>query len=248
MKYTEPLQLVRPDKKLWIYFPCAGTLQAYLDFVRAEGDPGNRHFIPILENDGVIPVGDPDFDALLVRMGIVASTIFNTLRAHFLVSFCQQTGGLEMQSRLNLDWVEKLEGDVRKCLILNLRVRAARNQFRPTNKNRLARDVCVPIVEAIDQGKGVTHAGIELVEMAERRGFSKREIVQVIVDTYQFMCRSMSTREAAKYTGYSPRKLRHVANKLQVTITGIVKDDKGRWQIPVTVIDSLLEKDGLLAA
>lgn len=80
---------VRRDGALGVQLNSKYTLARYLSFVRRSEDPSTSHFIPILENGGIIPRDDDEFQALLRRMGIMDWDIPNAMRAHFLVKFLQ---------------------------------------------------------------------------------------------------------------------------------------------------------------
>ncbi|MBU1074569.1 hypothetical protein KJ705_00645 [Patescibacteria group bacterium] len=89
VKRKQTISQVRRDGALGVEFNSKRTLARYLSFVKRTGGPETRHFIPILENGGIIPRDDDEFQVLLRRMGIMDWAIPNTMRAHFLVTFLQ---------------------------------------------------------------------------------------------------------------------------------------------------------------
>jgi len=65
-------------------FDSPETLAKFLAILIEEGKPENSYLIPVLENNGVVPRDNPDFRALLDRLGVTDYTIPNVLRARFL--------------------------------------------------------------------------------------------------------------------------------------------------------------------
>jgi len=77
----------RPDGKLGVDFDSPETLAKFLALLIEEGEPQNIYLIPVLENNGVVPRDDPDFRALLDRMGVTEESIPNILQSCFWVKF-----------------------------------------------------------------------------------------------------------------------------------------------------------------
>lgn len=83
----EDVSMVRADGKLGIQFASPDIKQKFLDFVIKNNDPYTEHYQKIIENDGLIPLEDPEFMAMLDRKGITPATIPNKMRADYMVAF-----------------------------------------------------------------------------------------------------------------------------------------------------------------
>ncbi|MDD5749684.1 MAG: helix-turn-helix domain-containing protein [Patescibacteria group bacterium] len=239
-------------------FDSPQTLAAFLDFILAIDKPELRHFVPVLENDGILPQDDPGFEDYLKKMGITPWTIPGDMRAYFLVKFQEDANwwenlpldkrndliakhpSLRRRPVMNLERLEKLSLDELDLFIQNLRVRLTKEDFSHP-KNLFIRDVCLPILVALRQGQGLTAESWELLALAESRGFSRHEIETSINDAYDHFVRPVNNQQAAKYLGISPRHCRRVIARI-AKFNGDARKSitKKHWLVPVSALDDWL--------
>ena len=212
----------RADGKLGVEFDSPLTLARFLAFIRGAGNPSARHFIPVLENDGVIPQDDDDFKVLLKRMGIMAPDIPNTLRAHFLVDFLRATKEAKMADQLN-DWWEGLASDQRSDFLEYLRKVIKLKSFsgkKAAKKKRLISEVIIPTLDA----GGYMPQSHEFISLL--RNDWKMDPISLftyIKDLFKHMTEALSTTEASKLVHKSTRTLQRWAKE------GKVPADQNQW-------------------
>ncbi|MBU1202518.1 hypothetical protein KKH39_00510 [Patescibacteria group bacterium] len=143
-----------------------------------------------------------------------------------------------MEYELNLGWFEKLPLDQKDGLIKNIEVRASRDLFSD-REVRLAADVCLPILRAIRQGHGITAESLDLVQLAESRGFRRSEIEPIIRKAWHLFQTPIPTKRAARYIGKSPRQARRLVARMARRNDDVIKTAKG-WLVPLAALDSYL--------
>lgn len=234
------ISLSRSDGKLGVDFDSPETLAKFLAILIEEGEPESSYLIPVLENNGVVPSNDPDFRALLDRMGVTDYTIPNILRARFLQQFRKLERGSDMN--LDLSQFETMEREERALFIRHLRLRCQRGHY-PTTEVRFVQDVCVPILVAIHEGQGMTDENWHLVQLAESRGFRRSSIEPIIKDAYNHFTSLLNSRQAAKYLGLSQRHSRRVIAQLG-KFNGDIRKSRTKqcWLTPVSALDDWLIK------
>ena len=153
----EAVRLYRVDGQQGVTFSSPEVQKALLTVLVAEDareyrqdpsvdpeNPGLKHLIRVVENDGIIPKDD-DIEAMLTRKGVMSWDIPNTLRSYFLSIF---QGGANMQ----MTWWETIPSDRKSDFIAYLK-KAARIKGLPAplieDQERLEL-LIIPILEKGD--------------------------------------------------------------------------------------------------
>ncbi|MFA6466633.1 MAG: hypothetical protein WCV71_02115 [Patescibacteria group bacterium] len=142
---------------------------------------------------------------------------------------------------LNLSWFEVQSYTEQDFFIRHLKLGCHRQYFLPS-KRRLILDVCIPILQAIREGKGITQESWDLVRLAESRQFRRSEIEPTIWDIYQEFSSPMNSLKAARYLGLSQRHCLRIIAGLARLNDNVHKSKKKGWQVPVVALDDWLIK------
>ena len=213
------ISINRTDGKLGVEFDSPKTLNAFLDFILAIDKPELRHFVPVLENGGILPQDDPDFENYLKKMGITLWTIPGDMRAYFLVNF---QGGANMQMIL---W-EKLPSDRRSDFIAYLK-KASQIENLPSamleDRKRL-KELVVPILE---QGEGWIPEDLDNVRnLAMCWKITNYQLVNLIIRLWERMNEPLSAAKAGRIVKRSAGTMRRWARQGRIHAD---VDKKGHW-------------------
>lgn len=196
----------RADGKLGVDFDSPKTLERFLAFTRASNEPRAVYYIPILENGGIIPKEDNDFQAILDRMGIMAPDIPNILRAFFLTDFLRS----ERRLAVDLSWWEKVPSD-RKVdfrIYLEKRMRSGIDDgHKAIQDKKFIKLVLMPLLQADGE---LNPYNVE-IELAQRWGMTIGQMMDKFHDLWTEMTRLWTTTEVAKHLGKSSSTIRRWA-------------------------------------
>ena len=155
-----------------------------------------------------------------------------------------------MQTELQLEQFAQLDSEIRSLFIRHLGIccgsleLARPKRSAPTaepsayTKNFIAR-VCIPILKAIHEHGGITQPAIDLVQLAEGRGFRRSEIERIINEAFAYFQSTLPSSQVAKYLGCSPGHARKIIARLCKINGDIIKERQG-WLVPVVALDSYL--------
>ena len=241
---TVSISTNRADGKLGVEFDSPQTLTAFLDFIRAMDDPEIRHFVPVLENGGILPQDDPIFEAYLKKMGLTLWTIPGAIRAYFLVKF---QGGKSMsllsdqRSTVSVgDWWDKLSADQKADFIRHLKVLCAKELIYPFSKLIFIRDVCLRVLE---EGDGQITENMDFVQLAQSRGFQISAVAQCLTQYFHEFNGTISTKTAVRRMGLSRSHIRKLCRQ-GIPNLDAHKDHHGKWHINPTSVDDWLVRTG----
>lgn len=224
--HNESISLIRSDSKLGVDFDSPETLANYLAYVKSLADPSLRHFVPVLENDGIIPRDDDNFQALLKRMGIMDWDIPNNLRGHFLAKFL---GRHDMK----IEGWEILPAETKKEFVRYLRHYYSRQLFQKDSNpisQELIDNIILPILEAEDpEANGnipenwdfVRHLGA----IWSHSNYSLKVLMQNLL--YEFLNDNIGSHQAAALTGLKQREIQDLARRHKWLFC---KNSRGHWQ------------------
>ena len=197
------ISLIRSDGKLGVDFDSPQTLQIFLEFIQETNDPGTRHFIPVLKNGGVIPRDDEDFQALLIRMGIMDWDIPNSMRGHFLVAF-------QRRQNMKIDWYVDLTSD-RQCDFRTYLEKRQRPQMfeKPlqARERELIQQVILPILKA----EGEFNEYNMEVNLGQRWSMNISKLLEKIWVLWLEMTGHWNVRKVAKLLKRDPSTIRRWA-------------------------------------
>jgi hypothetical protein len=200
------------------------------------GNPGLKHLIRVVENDGVIPKDDHDFEAMLIRKGLMSWDIPSALRNYYLHNFPIESE--EETMKIRFPWWTKINNEEQALFVRHFKILCLLGAY-PSTELPFVRDVCIKILEAMVGGLGETEPSMDLVHAAEQRGYRRANIEVIINDTWHAFSTPMSTNQAAKYIDLPPRKTRRIIAEISKINGDVVKTGHG-WQIPVVALDEWL--------
>jgi len=218
--------LIRDDGKRGVSFDSPETLQFFLDYIRAIGDPSTQYYIPVLENNGIIPSVDPsendydaDFDALLTRMGVMPYDIPNTMRGYFMVAF---QGGANME----MTWWGTTPSDRQRDFVSYLTKASQINDLPPAmveDQKRL-RELIIPTLE---QGDGWIPEDLDNVRnLAQRWDMTNHQLAAEIRRLWERMTEQLSAAKAGRIVDRSASTMCRWARD-KVIYAGV--NAKGHW-------------------
>ncbi len=229
----EHISLVKAGEQLGVDFDSPKTLDSYLTYVRRLRDPSLRYFIPVLENSGIIPEVDddksnydPDFDALLIRIGVMNTSIPNTMRGHFLVAFLRRHD-------MKIEGWEKLPRESQEDIVVYLQ-RYYSFQIFTNEGDRLSQklidDVIVPILATEDpEASGNIPENYDFVQHLGAfwgySNYSLKLVIQGLVN--DFFNQKIGSRQAAAIINLDQHRITDIARRHKWLFH---KNDSGHWQ------------------
>ncbi len=206
----------RADGKLGVDFDSPKTLERFLAFTRISDEPRAIYYIPILENGGIIPRDDSEFQALLDRMGIIDFDIPNILRGFFLTDFLRSERRLAMDMAWYHNTTSDRKADFRTYLEKRMRPRIGDNQKELRDKEFI-KLVLLPLLRA----EGEFNPYNVEIELAQRWDMTVGQMIDKLHDLWTEMTRLWKTPEVAKHLGKSQTTIKRWAK-------GRLYGEKGR--------------------
>lgn len=196
----------RADGKLGVDFDSPQTLERFLAFTRASNEPRAVYYMPILENEGVIPREDPNFQAILDRMGIMAPDIPNILRAFFLTDFLRS----ERRLAMDMAWYQNTSSDRKADFRIYLEKRM-RPRIGDSKKDLRDKEFIKLVLLPLLQADGEFNPYNVEIELAQRWDMTVGQMIDKLHDLWTEMTRLWTTPEVAKHLGKSQSTIKRWA-------------------------------------